>query len=223
VSIVGTAFVAWVTIYILYAPEFELKLIYVSDSAQPVTDATHANLLVSLKNRKHFIGFKGEEIFYSLVIEEDFVESKEFGISTPDGFIKKSLKDSAMPVSTAKGNYYYFRLSNKNAVHPQATTDMVLFKGDFSGDSGPVNICAVFSTPYGTFPQGIPRDGVANLIDFLEKLHCKNFPADIEIAQKTKKNESSLQGGYNLLSDFQATGPFTSYFQILKPLEWKQK
>ena len=217
---VGTGLVALITVYIFRVPVFELQLFYISDTTQTVTDPTHANLLVSLENKKHFISFKESEIFYSLFVPEEFLLDKEFGISTSEGFMKKELESSAITISIGEENYYHFRLSNKLVVNPMATTDPLLFKGDFSG-SKPTRICATFSTPYGIFPHGISHSGLGYLADIIANSHCKEFPKDIEVVKLspryTKPELKNIK--FDVLSSkSQTVNIFEPYFRLVRPI-----
>ena len=172
-GLIGTGIIALITIYIFKIPNFDIQLLYVSDSGQYVTDPTKANLIVALKNKKDFISFRENEVFYSFIVPTEFVKNKEFSFATPDGWKRENINDYTLASAGGK-EYYYIRSINKYALNPNATADLVMFKGNFINDKS-VKICIELSTPYGSFPRGVKRDGLVDLNAEINKFKCREF------------------------------------------------
>ena len=150
-SLIATGIVAILLIKIFRVPNFGLHLDYIREKktekgiSLPVLD-------ISVVNKKIWVGFSNEEIYFGLFIPKEFVSSKEFFLITTRGMEKWSVDPRGKEIfNINKDEYFLYRGVVNLPVHSNSRTHFLRIAGHFNNDKN-IRIYYYFETPYGRFP-----------------------------------------------------------------------
>ncbi len=150
-SLIATGIVAILLIKIFRVPNFDLHLDYIQEKkteqgiSLPVLD-------ISVVNKKIWIGFSNEGIYFGLFIPKEFVSSKELFLITSRGMERWFVDPRGKEIfNINKTEYLLYRGVVNLPVHSDSRTHFLRITGSFNNDKT-VRICYYFETPYGRFP-----------------------------------------------------------------------
>lgn len=151
-SIIATGIAAILLIMIFRVPNFNLHLDYIREKytekgiSLPVLD-------VSIVNKKFWIGFSNEEIYFGLFIPKCFVITKKFLLITTKGAEPWILDPRSKKILNINNTeYFLYRGVINLPVHSKSRTHFLRIVGNFESDKT-VRIFYYFETPYGRFPS----------------------------------------------------------------------